>query len=97
MRAATAEEETAADRPRTAASPLPPRTRPTPSGSASARRIATARFEGRGGQRHAHMTVSIGIASFPDHCRDAEGLVDCADKALYLAKRMGKNRVETYS
>ncbi len=59
--------------------------------------IATARFEGRGGQRHAHMTVSIGIASFPDHCRDAEGLVDCADKALYLAKRMGKNRVETYS
>jgi diguanylate cyclase (GGDEF)-like protein len=59
--------------------------------------IATARFEGRGGERQAHMTVSIGIASFPDHCRDAEGLVDCADKALYLAKRMGKNRVETYS
>jgi len=59
--------------------------------------IATTRFEGRSGERHAHMTVSIGIASFPDHCRDAEGLVDCADKALYLAKRMGKNRVETYS
>jgi diguanylate cyclase (GGDEF)-like protein len=58
--------------------------------------IAAARFEGRGGQRHAHMTVSIGIASSPDHCRDVEGLVDCADKALYLAKRMGKNRVETY-
>jgi diguanylate cyclase (GGDEF)-like protein len=59
--------------------------------------IAMAGFEGRAGQRQVHMTVSIGIASFPEHGHDAQGLVNCADKALYLAKRMGKNRVETFS
>jgi diguanylate cyclase (GGDEF)-like protein len=59
--------------------------------------IAMTDFEGRPGERDVHMTVSIGIASFPDHCGDAQGLVNCADKALYLAKSMGKNRVETFS
>jgi diguanylate cyclase (GGDEF)-like protein len=60
------------------------------------RNIATRRFEGKAGRRHVHLTVSIGIASYPEHCDDAESLVNCADKALYLAKRMGKNRVETF-
>ena len=44
-----------------------------------------------------HVTVSIGVACFPEHAGDGSELVGHADKALYVAKRMGKNRVEVYS
>lgn len=36
------------------------------------------------------VTVSIGIALFPDHGRDADALIKSADTALYTAKRLGK-------
>lgn len=39
------------------------------------------------------MTVSIGIALFPEHGRDLESLVSHADKALYQAKQSGRDRV----
>jgi diguanylate cyclase (GGDEF)-like protein len=42
-------------------------------------------------------TVSIGLATYPDHATDAAGLVQLADKALYLAKRTGKNKVVSAS
>ena len=42
------------------------------------------------------MTVSVGVAAFPDSGGDPDELVRAADKALYLAKRLGKNRVEVY-
>ena len=38
------------------------------------------------------ITVSVGIASFPDMAQDGESLVKNADKALYKAKEEGKNR-----
>jgi diguanylate cyclase (GGDEF)-like protein len=44
----------------------------------------------------AHVTVSVGIAAFPGSSSDPDELVRAADKALYLAKRLGKNRVEVY-
>ena len=47
-------------------------------------------------ERGVSITVSIGAATFPDNAPDAEGLVRAADKALYLAKRLGKNRVEIF-
>ncbi|TVQ43280.1 MAG: diguanylate cyclase [Gloeocapsa sp. DLM2.Bin57] len=39
------------------------------------------------------ITASFGIASFPNHGEDEETLIHIADKALYLAKAKGRNRV----
>jgi diguanylate cyclase (GGDEF)-like protein len=38
-------------------------------------------------------TVSIGLASFPEHGRNIEALLARADRALYQAKAAGRNRV----
>jgi diguanylate cyclase (GGDEF)-like protein/PAS domain S-box-containing protein len=43
------------------------------------------------------VSVSIGIAMFPEHGKDGEILLQKADQALYNAKGMGKNRVYMYS
>jgi len=40
------------------------------------------------------MTVSIGVATFPEHGTDWETLYKAADAALYQAKERGRNRVE---
>jgi len=42
------------------------------------------------------ITVSVGHASFPDHTDTLEGLVGCADLALYAAKHGGRNQVRGY-
>lgn len=42
-------------------------------------------------------SVSIGIAMFPAHGSSGEELLQKADLALYAAKRMGKNKVMTYT
>ncbi|HEY0427176.1 MAG TPA: GGDEF domain-containing protein [Pyrinomonadaceae bacterium] len=43
-----------------------------------------------------HITISIGIASFPNDSSDPIELVEMADSALYRAKREGRNRVCAY-
>src|SRR2546425_1412124 len=43
-----------------------------------------------------HITISIGVASFPEDARDPIQLVEMADSALYQAKRSGRNRVCPY-
>jgi len=40
------------------------------------------------------LTVSIGGVTFPEGTRGARNLLDLADRALYAAKRYGRNRVE---
>ncbi len=40
-------------------------------------------------------SVSVGVAMYPDHGADPDGIFQQADAALYKAKRAGKNRVET--
>lgn len=38
------------------------------------------------------VTLSVGVASFPDHAASKQTLVDAADRALYKAKRQGRNQ-----
>jgi diguanylate cyclase (GGDEF)-like protein len=40
------------------------------------------------------VTVSLGVAAYPDHANTLERLERLADAALYLAKREGRNRTE---
>jgi len=40
----------------------------------------------------ARISVSVGVATFPEHGTTADDLVRAADEALYLSKREGKNR-----
>ena len=40
------------------------------------------------------VTISLGIAVFPDDGGTAEELIERADQALYRAKHGGRNRVE---
>ncbi len=39
------------------------------------------------------VSISIGVASYPDNGEDMDGLFQAVDVALYRAKRQGKNRV----
>src|SRR5438552_16024779 len=43
-----------------------------------------------------HITISVGVAAYPDDGRDPIQLVEMADSALYRAKRNGRNCVCAY-
>ena len=48
-------------------------------------------FEG-GDAAPLRLTISAGVASSPQHGRTHEELLDAADKAMYRAKSLGRNR-----
>jgi diguanylate cyclase (GGDEF)-like protein/putative nucleotidyltransferase with HDIG domain len=50
---------------------------------------------GRDGRGAVHVSLSIGVASAPKHGQFFETLFDSADRALYAAKRAGRNAVAT--
>ncbi len=43
------------------------------------------------------VTVSLGIATYPNHAEDVEGLIEKADIALYACKEGGRNCSRVYS
>ena len=46
------------------------------------------------GQHAFDLTVSVGVAMSDEERSDLSALMDSADKALYRAKKLGRNRVE---
>lgn len=44
-----------------------------------------------------HVTISIGVALFPEEARFKRDLLEASDTALYKAKAQGRNRVVLYS
>lgn len=53
-------------------------------------------FSGREQQPEGKVTVSIGVASFPENAKTKEELIRLADEALYRAKSCSRNKVELY-
>ena len=52
--------------------------------------VASTKLEGIG-----HVTISLGVAIFPDDGRTADALLETADRALFAAKRAGRKRVSS--
>ena len=50
-----------------------------------------------GGQLLGPVTVSIGIALYPDHGATTDEVISAADQALYRAKREGRDRVFAFA
>ena len=44
-----------------------------------------------------HVTMSVGVASCPDHSIKQDELIEKADIALYASKESGRNRCTLYS
>ena len=60
-------------------------------------RIDERLFRPPDGEDIIRVTVSIGLATYPDDARDKTQLLEHADSALYRAKRGGKNAVAIFS
>jgi diguanylate cyclase (GGDEF)-like protein len=60
------------------------------------RRITRVRFPHGKSQPLGSVTVSIGVSAFAPGVDTPETIIEAADRALYLAKSRGKNRVEAF-
>lgn len=56
-------------------------------------RIADSKYIGEDLLPGGHFTASFGVSSYPEDGEDGLQLIDIADKALYLSKIQGRNRV----
>lgn len=49
------------------------------------------------GESGRHINISIGVSVYPEHGRDTNELLRCADIAMYRAKEAGRNRHMVYT
>lgn len=42
------------------------------------------------------LTITIGVANYPEHTKSGEDLLELADQALYKAKKTSKDKIELY-
>jgi diguanylate cyclase (GGDEF)-like protein len=54
-------------------------------------------FDGGKTQPLGKVSLSLGIASYPEHGSTTEDILENADKALYFAKKTGRNKAVIYS
>jgi len=57
------------------------------------KKVADHKFPHAQVQPDKRLTISLGVACFPDDGDDAKDVVERADEALYRAKKLGRNRV----
>ncbi len=57
-------------------------------------RVENACFEGGENQPMGKVTISLGVALYPDDASTPDELINAADQALYQAKRSGRNNVK---
>jgi len=50
-------------------------------------------FEFKHNQPDGKVTISTGIAAFPQDAKESRELIDLADQSLYQAKKLGRNRI----
>lgn len=62
-----------------------------------AQEVAQVKFPGNGKTPWVTMTVSIGLALYPEEAGNEEDLLSRADHALYQAKKLGRNRLYSFS
>ena len=60
------------------------------------RKIADTSYPYGKNQPEGRVTISIGISTLSRHVDTSAAIIDAADRALYDAKRKGKNRIEFY-
>ncbi len=59
-------------------------------------RVSTTHFPHGKSQPLGHVTISVGVSTFTKNVDTPENIIAAADRALYQAKSMGKDRVEFY-
>jgi diguanylate cyclase (GGDEF)-like protein len=59
--------------------------------------LAAIKIQDKSNQQIPNPTVSQGIATLPEHAKDDAELVDTADRALYRAKALGRDKIVIYN
>ncbi len=55
------------------------------------------KFENKETQPNGNLTISLGVANFPENATNSKELIKNADDALYQSKATGKNKVTIYN